>query len=164
MEKKLGWKMEKYMKLMIFSLKLFNSLLYMSCSLSGNTLSSSSSLVIQPSVSNGITFKSTTGPVDYISNKNNLIIESGGTISLNILSNNYTTTTTYGSFSGDANGDLYIQAGTGSNVYIENNLTVGSGGGGGGTITAGTITTNNTASWGQGLNIINQNEIKQFFC
>lgn len=123
MEKKLGWKMEKYMKLMIFSLKLFNSLLYMSCSLSGNTLSSSnsSSLVIQPSGSNGITFKSTTPPVDYISNKNNLIIESGGTISLNFLSNNYTTTTTYGSFTGDTNGNLIISSGSSGSLNLNSN-------------------------------------------
>jgi hypothetical protein len=49
---------------------------------------------------------------------------SGG--SINLLDG----TTQYGSFSGDATGNFTIDAGSGGNVYIENNLTVGSSGGG----------------------------------
>ena len=88
------------------------------CSLSGNILSGSS-LVIKPSGSNGITFKTISGPVDYISSSNNLIIDTGGTISLSDAGS------TYGSFSSNG-GNIVINSG-GSNInfstygYVTNN-------------------------------------------
>jgi len=71
------------------------------CSLSGNTLTSTSDIIFNPFLvgtspgyGTGIHIKGVTGPTYYISSNNNLVIESGGTISLSVVNSNVL----YGSF------------------------------------------------------------------
>jgi hypothetical protein len=80
------------------------------CSLSGNTLTSTSDIILNPILSpssgygTGIHIKGVTGPTYYISSNNNLVIDSGGTISLSDAGS------TYGSFSSN-NGNIVINSG-----------------------------------------------------
>lgn len=101
------------------------------CSLSGNTLTCTSDIIFDPSsnpnsLGQGIRFKAISGPIYYISTYNDLIIESGATISLNIL-NTSGTSTTYGSFYNETN-PSFPNTPTGPNIPTgPNNLTIVSG-------------------------------------
>jgi hypothetical protein len=88
------------------------------CSLSGNTLTSTSDIIFNPvlvgqppAYGTGIHIKGVSGPTYYISSNNNLVIESGGTISLGVVNS-----ATYGSFSTPGNNNLLITPGTSGGI------------------------------------------------
>jgi hypothetical protein len=103
------------------------------CSLSGNTLTSTSDIIFNPyNLGDGILFKAVSGPTYYISSYNNLIIESDGTIKLGVInsaiyglftnSNGFTISSQSGNLnlSSPSNGTINLQNGTNTYGTISN--------------------------------------------
>jgi hypothetical protein len=141
------------------------------CSLSGNTLKSSSDIILNPSYEygTGIHIKGVTGPTYYISSNNDLVIESGGTISFSNSSGSFLSISEDSNYNVnistianhnnspnltiDAIGSLYLKS-NGGTVYIQNNLSANDISANSGKIGGSSIVTQNTLS-NNSINFIN---------